>query len=96
MVNPHMWMDPEGLIAKGCTENGGWYSGLTPANLKNADGSRRTGIDLEINRIPAKLLCPPRRAGFQDEQQRWRRGDGPIHPHGVRRPPSDDQHWFEC
>ena len=28
VTNPHTRMDPEGLIAKGCTENGGWYSGL--------------------------------------------------------------------
>ncbi|MFJ3164386.1 RHS repeat-associated core domain-containing protein [Streptomyces kanasensis] len=54
VVNPHMWMDPEGLIARGCTENGGWYSGLTPANLKKPDGSRRTDVDMEINHIPAK------------------------------------------
>ncbi|GGQ01984.1 RHS repeat-associated core domain-containing protein [Streptomyces roseolilacinus] len=54
VVNPHLWMDPEGLIAKGCTEDGGWYSGLTPANLKNDDGTRRTDVDMEINHIPAK------------------------------------------
>ncbi|WP_405603670.1 DUF6531 domain-containing protein [Streptomyces sp. NBC_01410] len=52
--NPHMWMDPEGLIAKGCTESGGWYSGMQPANLKNPDGSRRTDVEMEINHIPAK------------------------------------------
>ncbi|MFC7963113.1 RHS repeat-associated core domain-containing protein [Streptomyces cinereoruber] len=53
--NPHAWMDPEGLkIAKGCTESGGWYSGMTPANLKDDDGNRRTDVDMEINHIPAK------------------------------------------
>ncbi len=52
--NPHMWMDPEGLIAKGCTEHGGWWSGMKPANLKKLDGSRLTNIDMEINHIPAK------------------------------------------
>lgn len=52
--NPHMRMDPEGLIAKGCTEEGGWYSGLKPANLKDANGNRVTTTDMEINHIPAK------------------------------------------
>nr|WSZ94651.1 hypothetical protein OH820_02405 [Streptomyces sp. NBC_00857] len=47
-------MNPEGLIAKGCTEHGGWYSGLQPANLKNQDRSRRTDVNMEINHIPAK------------------------------------------
>ncbi|MGA5874044.1 DUF6531 domain-containing protein [Streptomyces cinereoruber] len=55
VTNPHAWMDPEGLkIAKGCTESGGWYSGMTPANLKDDDGNRRTDVDMEINHIPAK------------------------------------------
>ncbi|MFJ9207637.1 RHS repeat-associated core domain-containing protein [Streptomyces sp. NPDC102264] len=54
VTNPHMWMDPEGLIAKGCTEDGGWYSGMKPANLKNDDGTRRTSTEMEINHIPAK------------------------------------------
>ncbi|MFE7597461.1 DUF6531 domain-containing protein [Streptomyces sp. NPDC057494] len=54
VINPQVRMDPEGLIAKGCTEDGGWYSGLQPANLKNDDGTRRTDVDMEINHIPAK------------------------------------------
>ncbi|MGW6848562.1 RHS repeat-associated core domain-containing protein [Streptomyces virginiae] len=54
VLNPHRWSDPEGLIAKGCTEHGGWYSGLSPANLKNADGTRRTDTNMEVNHIPAK------------------------------------------
>lgn len=54
VTNPHVRMDPEGLIAKGCTENGGWYSGMKPANLKNDDGTRRTETNMEINHIPAK------------------------------------------
>ncbi|MCX5309257.1 DUF6531 domain-containing protein [Streptomyces sp. NBC_00160] len=54
VVNPYRWSDPEGLIAKGCTEHGGWYSGLSPANLKNEDGTRRTETNMEVNHIPAK------------------------------------------
>ncbi|MFF7200028.1 DUF6531 domain-containing protein [Streptomyces sp. NPDC008141] len=52
VTNPYTWMDPEGLIAKGCTENGGWYGGLLPANEK-ADGTRFP-ISMEVNHIPPK------------------------------------------
>ncbi|MEU0255567.1 DUF6531 domain-containing protein [Streptomyces sp. NPDC006184] len=54
VTNPHTRMDPEGLIAKGCTENGGWYSGLQPANLLDDDKNRVNPVDQEINHIPAK------------------------------------------
>ncbi|MFF8955246.1 RHS repeat-associated core domain-containing protein [Streptomyces sp. NPDC014894] len=52
VTNPHTWMDPEGLIAKGCTENGGWYGGLLPAN-ERADGTRFPSA-MEVNHIPPK------------------------------------------
>lgn len=52
VTNPYTWMDPEGLIAKGCTENGGWYGGLLPANEK-ADGTR-FATSMEVNHIPPK------------------------------------------
>ncbi|MEU0274243.1 DUF6531 domain-containing protein, partial [Streptomyces sp. NPDC006307] len=54
VTNPHTRMDPEGLIAKGCTERGGWYGGLLPANLKDKKGKRITTIDMEVNHIPSK------------------------------------------
>ncbi|MFS4097628.1 RHS repeat-associated core domain-containing protein [Streptomyces sp. AF1A] len=54
VTNPRTRMDPEGLIAKGCTENGGWYSGLKPANLLNDRGERVNPVDQEINHSPAK------------------------------------------
>ncbi|GEK04039.1 RHS repeat-associated core domain-containing protein [Streptomyces sp. ATE26] len=54
VTNPHTRMDPEGLIAKGCTENGGWYSGMKPANLLNEKKERINPVDQEINHIPAK------------------------------------------
>ncbi|MFF2779167.1 RHS repeat-associated core domain-containing protein [Streptomyces sp. NPDC058052] len=52
VVNPYTWMDPEGLIAKGCTENAGWYGGLLPAN-ERANGSRFPTA-MEVNHIPPK------------------------------------------
>ncbi|WSB37943.1 RHS domain-containing protein [Streptomyces scopuliridis] len=52
VTNPYTWMDPEGLIAKGCTENGGWYGGLLPANEKE-DGTRFS-TSMEVNHIPPK------------------------------------------
>ncbi|WP_327190863.1 DUF6531 domain-containing protein [Streptomyces xinghaiensis] len=77
VTNPQLRMDPEGLIAKGCTELGGWYSGLLPANLKNDDGSRRTNVDMEVNHIPAKAsyshLNEP---GFKVAQTGKRKGKG--------------------
>lgn len=54
VTNPYTLMDPEGLIAKGCTENGGWYSGLKPANLLDENKDRINPVDQEINHIPAK------------------------------------------
>ncbi|QLJ02876.1 RHS repeat protein [Streptomyces sp. NEAU-sy36] len=54
VTNPHIRMDPEGLIAKGCTEKGGWYSGLKPANLLDKNKKRINPADQEINHIPAK------------------------------------------
>lgn len=33
---------------------GGWYSGLKPANLRDANGKRVTSTDMESNHIPAK------------------------------------------
>ncbi len=79
VINPHMWMDPEGLIARGCTENGGWYSGLTPANLKKADGSRRTDVDMEINHIPAKnAYAHLDQPGFKTNKDGGGAGMGPA------------------
>ncbi|RZU45494.1 RHS repeat-associated protein [Streptomyces sp. BK022] len=52
VVNPLTWMDPEGLIAKGCTQIGGWYGGLLPAN-EMANG-RPYPQKMEVNHIPAK------------------------------------------
>ncbi|MFE4330025.1 DUF6531 domain-containing protein [Streptomyces sp. NPDC056831] len=52
VTNPYTWMDPEGLIAKGCKENAGWYGGLLPANEK-ADGTRFAS-SMEVNHIPPK------------------------------------------
>jgi RHS repeat-associated protein len=52
VVNPHTWMDPEGLVAKGCTQIGGWYGGLLPSN-KMANGQKYPQ-KMEVNHIPAK------------------------------------------
>ncbi|MEV5381716.1 RHS repeat-associated core domain-containing protein [Streptomyces sp. NPDC052721] len=52
VVNPHTWMDPEGLVAKGCTQIGGWYGGLLPAN-RRADGTQYPQ-SMEVNHIPPK------------------------------------------
>ncbi|MFB6855959.1 DUF6531 domain-containing protein [Streptomyces sp. NPDC056341] len=52
VVNPFTFMDPEGLVAKGCTQESGWYGGLLPANTKN-DGSKYPQ-PMEVNHIPAK------------------------------------------
>ncbi|MEU5979316.1 RHS repeat-associated core domain-containing protein, partial [Streptomyces sp. NPDC047315] len=52
VTNPYAWMDPEGLIAKGCTEKGGWYGGMLPANEK-ADGTAFPQ-PMEVNHIPPK------------------------------------------
>ncbi|MFE1952530.1 DUF6531 domain-containing protein [Streptomyces sp. NPDC059524] len=52
VVNPYTFMDPEGLIAKGCTQESGWYGGLLPAN-KKADGTKYPQA-MEVNHIPAK------------------------------------------
>jgi RHS repeat-associated protein len=54
VTNPYTLMDPEGLIAKGCTEKGGWYSGMKPANLLDDNKKRINPVDQEINHIPAK------------------------------------------
>ncbi|MFD3475889.1 hypothetical protein [Streptomyces sp. NPDC058695] len=45
-------MDPEGLVAKGCTQESGWYGGLLPANAKKV-GSKYPQ-PMEVNHIPAK------------------------------------------
>ncbi|MFD6891846.1 RHS repeat-associated core domain-containing protein [Streptomyces sp. NPDC059957] len=78
VINPQTWADPEGLIAKGCTEDGGWYSGMQPANLKKPDGSRVTDVDMEINHIPAKAsyshLDEP---GFKTNKRGGGAGMGP-------------------
>ncbi|MFF5922723.1 DUF6531 domain-containing protein [Streptomyces flavochromogenes] len=54
VTNPWTLTDPLGLIAKGCTEDGGWYGGMTPANLKDEDGEPKYPVKMEINHIPAK------------------------------------------
>ncbi|WP_329567264.1 hypothetical protein [Streptomyces sp. NBC_01361] len=43
-------MDPEGLIAKGCTENGGWYSGMKPATLR-VPKTLSMGCDVQFSRM---------------------------------------------
>ncbi|MGV9427244.1 DUF6531 domain-containing protein [Streptomyces sp. NPDC003656] len=79
VTNPYTRMDPEGLIAKGCTENGGWYSGLKPANLLNDKRERVNPVDQEINHIPAKAsyshLDMP---GFRTSQNGGGAGMGPA------------------
>ncbi|GGW55896.1 hypothetical protein GCM10010503_36260 [Streptomyces lucensis JCM 4490] len=52
VVNPCTWMDPEGLVAKGCTQEAGWYGGLLPAN-RMANGQQYPQ-NMEVNHIPAK------------------------------------------
>ncbi|MFF1398587.1 RHS repeat-associated core domain-containing protein [Streptomyces sp. NPDC058287] len=52
VVNPCTYLDPEGLVAKGCTQESGWYGGLLPAN-KKADGTKYPQ-PMEVNHIPAK------------------------------------------
>ncbi|MEW2510465.1 RHS repeat-associated core domain-containing protein [Streptomyces sp. NPDC046870] len=52
VVNPYTWMDPEGLVAKGCTQDGGWYGGLLPSN-RMANGQSYPQ-KMEVNHIPAK------------------------------------------
>ncbi|MER5310765.1 DUF6531 domain-containing protein, partial [Streptomyces sp. NPDC002773] len=54
VTNPWTLTDPLGLIAKGCTEDGGWYGGMTPANLKDENGDPKYPVKMEINHIPAK------------------------------------------
>ncbi|MFF7755059.1 DUF6531 domain-containing protein [Streptomyces sp. NPDC007971] len=79
VTNPHTRMDPEGLIAKGCTESGGWYSGLKPANLLDDDKQRINPVDQEINHIPAKAsyahLDMP---GFRTDKNGGGAGMGPA------------------
>ncbi|MFJ4921817.1 RHS repeat domain-containing protein [Streptomyces sp. NPDC088725] len=41
VVNPFTWMDPEGLIAKGCTQEGGWYGGCCRRTGWRAEASIR-------------------------------------------------------
>ncbi|MFF1732780.1 DUF6531 domain-containing protein [Streptomyces sp. NPDC058247] len=78
--NPHTRMDPEGLIAKGCTEKGGWYGGQLPANLKDKNGNRVSTIDMEVNHIPPKTawknITDPGfyRAGKPHKKQQVRSG----------------------
>ncbi|MFJ8076538.1 hypothetical protein ACIQ7Q_21960 [Streptomyces sp. NPDC096176] len=55
MTNPWTLIDPLGLIAKGCTEDGGWYGGMTPANLKDENDKPKYPVKMEINHIPAKV-----------------------------------------
>ncbi|GAQ57514.1 DUF6531 domain-containing protein [Streptomyces acidiscabies] len=79
VTNPHTRMDPEGLIAKGCTENGGWYSGLKPANLLNDKKERRNPVDQEINHIPAKASYSHLDvAGFRTDKNGGGAGMGPA------------------
>ncbi|WP_442816787.1 RHS repeat domain-containing protein [Streptomyces sp. NBC_01445] len=52
VVNPFTFMDAEGLVAKGCTQESGWYGGLLPANTMK-DGSKYPQ-PMEVNHIPAK------------------------------------------
>ncbi|RNF87767.1 DUF6531 domain-containing protein [Streptomyces botrytidirepellens] len=74
VTNPHTRMDPEGLIAKGCTEDGGWWGGLIPAN------SAKYPESMEINHIPSKAawrdITEPGiyRAGKPHRKQRVRYG----------------------
>ncbi|WP_329146853.1 DUF6531 domain-containing protein [Streptomyces niveus] len=50
--NPYTWMDPQGLVAKGCTQEAGWYGGLKPAN-EQANGQPYP-VKMEINHVPPK------------------------------------------
>ncbi|WP_443050712.1 RHS repeat-associated core domain-containing protein [Streptomyces sp. H27-D2] len=79
VTNPHVRMDPEGLIAKGCTEDGGWYSGMKPSNLLDENKKRRTTTDMDINHIPAKAsyahLGEP---GFKTSKDGGGAGMGPA------------------
>ncbi|MEU1087685.1 DUF6531 domain-containing protein [Streptomyces sp. NPDC005576] len=78
VTNPHTRMDPEGLIAKGCTEKGGWYSGMKPANLLDEDGKRVNSVDQEINHIPAKASYSHLdAAGFRTSKNGGGAGMGP-------------------
>lgn len=43
--------DPEGLRPQGCTELGGWYAGLLPANKVHG---RQATVPQEVNHIPPK------------------------------------------
>jgi RHS repeat-associated protein len=54
VTNPFTLTDPLGLIAKGCTEDGGWWGGMLPANLKDDNGQPKYPVKMEINHIPAK------------------------------------------
>ncbi|WP_327678448.1 DUF6531 domain-containing protein [Streptomyces sp. NBC_00467] len=81
VTNPYTWMDPEGLISKGCTVNGGWYGGLMPANLKDkTTGKPLYGVRMEVNHIPPKAAWKDvtnpgfYRAGKPHDEQEVRRG----------------------
>ncbi|WP_406384088.1 DUF6531 domain-containing protein [Streptomyces sp. NBC_00117] len=79
VTNPHTRMDPEGLIAKGCTENGGWYSGMKPANLLDKNKQRINPVDQEINHIPAKASYAHLDiAGFRTDKNGGGAGMGPA------------------
>lgn len=74
VTNPWTLTDPLGLIAKGCTEDGGWYGGMTPANLKDENDKPKYPVKMEINHIPAKAShAPPRRGGFITTTPAWAR-----------------------
>ncbi|MFE4757314.1 DUF6531 domain-containing protein [Streptomyces mirabilis] len=81
VTNPHTSMDPEGLISKGCTVNGGWYGGLLPANLKDKVTKKPVyPVPMEVNHIPPKAawkdITDPGfyRAGKPHDEQEVRRG----------------------
>ena len=81
VTNPYTWMDPEGLISKGCTVNAGWYGGLMPANLKDkTTGKPLYGVRMEVNHIPPKAAWKDvtnpgfYRAGKPHDEQEVRRG----------------------
>jgi RHS repeat-associated protein len=81
VANPYTLMDPEGLISKGCTANGGWYGGLLPANLKDKVTKKPVyPVPMEVNHIPPKAawrdVTDPGfyRAGKPHDEQEVRRG----------------------
>lgn len=79
VTKPDTRVDPAGLIAKGCTEDGGWYSGMKPANLLDKKKQRTNPVEQEINHIPAKASCAHLDiTGFRTDKTGGGAGMGPA------------------